>query len=122
MKLPIFVFVGNPINKNRAVVVWKEYHNVFILVLGNDPFLASVPILYPLKDAGNQKPCSVFRGYKMRTMPRNCLIKAVIPRSGLAWKISFLACCFRRPGGAGVNAWSKGGLKLVGNSFQGRRC
>ena len=31
MKLPIFVFVGNPININRFVIVWEGYHNVNII-------------------------------------------------------------------------------------------
>ena len=35
MKLPIFVFVGNPINKNGAIV-WKGYHNVIhFSIIGN---------------------------------------------------------------------------------------
>ena len=28
MKFPIIVFAGNPINKNRVLIVWKKYHNV----------------------------------------------------------------------------------------------
>ena len=28
MKLPLFLFVGNPINKNKVPIVWKGYHNV----------------------------------------------------------------------------------------------
>ena len=36
MKLPIFLFVGNPINKNRVVIVWKGYHNVIhFSIIGN---------------------------------------------------------------------------------------
>ena len=42
-----------------------------------DPFLASVGILNPLKIPGNQKASGVFRGYKMRTMARNGLIKLI---------------------------------------------
>ena len=45
-----------------------------------NPFLVSVLILYPLKTPGNQKASNVFRGYKMRTMARNGLIKFIIPR------------------------------------------
>ena len=56
-------------------------------------------------------------------MARKGLIKFIIAREGPAQKISFLlACCFMRPSGGGGEAWEKGGLKLVENSFQGRRC
>ena len=40
-----------------------------------DPFLANVPILYPLEKTENQKASSVFRGYKLRIMARKGLIK-----------------------------------------------
>ena len=40
-----------------------------------DPYLASVPILYPLKTPANQKTSGVVRGYKMRTMTQNGLLK-----------------------------------------------
>ena len=89
MKLPIFVFAGNPISKNRFVIVWKWYHNVNIIgiftsvctlfitkldifrlgyVLSHsiglelihvDPSLASIPILHHLKTPGNQKASGV---------------------------------------------------------------
>ena len=82
MKLPIFMFVGHPINKNRIVLVWERYHNASIISIFTsictlsitnldifrlgcvsshsigleltdvDLFLASVPILYPLKTPG----------------------------------------------------------------------
>ena len=45
-----------------------------------DPFVTNAPILYPLKTSGNQKAFGVFKGYKMGTMARNCLIKFIIPR------------------------------------------
>ena len=111
MKLPLFLFVGNPINKNKVPIAWKGYHNViyfsiiftsvYTLPITNldifrlayilshsigqelvriDPFLASVPVLYPLKRPGNQKASGVFRGYKIRAMARNGLIKFIIPR------------------------------------------
>ena len=73
-------------------------HSICSELVYIDPFLASVPILYLLKTLGNQNAFNVFRGYKMRTMARNCLIKFMIPRSETAQKISFLACCFRRTG------------------------
>ena len=33
-----------------------------------NPFLANVPILYPLKTPENQRFSGVFRGYKMKTL------------------------------------------------------
>ena len=36
-----------------------------------NPFLANVPILYPLKTPQNQGFSGVFRGYKMGTLARN---------------------------------------------------
>ena len=49
-----------------------------------NPFLASVPILYPLKTPGNQKVSGVFREYKMRVMAQNGVIKFIVQRSGPA--------------------------------------
>ena len=43
-------------------------------------FLASVPILYPLKKTGNQKASGVFREYKMRVMAQNGLIKFIMQK------------------------------------------
>ena len=63
-----------------------------------DPFLAKIPILYPLETPGNQKASSVFRGYKLGIMARNGVTRFIIARWGPAQKISFLlACCFMRP-------------------------
>ena len=39
-----------------------------------DPFLANVPILFPLKTLENQMFSRVFRRYKMRILARNWLI------------------------------------------------
>ena len=39
-----------------------------------NPFLANVPILYPLKAPENQRFSGVFRGYKIGTLARNGLI------------------------------------------------
>ena len=39
-----------------------------------NPFLANLPILYPLKTLENQRFSGVFRGYKMETLARNRLI------------------------------------------------
>ena len=41
-----------------------------------NPFLASVPILYPLKAPG--KDFGVLRDYKMRVMAQNGLIKFIM--------------------------------------------
>ena len=54
-----------------------------------DPFLANVPILYPLEIPENQNAFSVFRGYKMGIKARKGLIKFIIAREGSAQKISF---------------------------------
>ena len=40
-----------------------------------NPFLANVPILYPLKTPENQRFSGVFRWYKMGTLVRIGLIK-----------------------------------------------
>ena len=45
-----------------------------------NPFLASVPILYPSKTPGNQKVSDVFREYKIRVMVQNGLIKFIMQR------------------------------------------
>ena len=45
-------------------------HNLNFYV---NPFLANVPILYPLKTPENQRFSGAFRGYKMGTMARNGL-------------------------------------------------
>ena len=38
-----------------------------------NPFLANVPILYPLKTPENQRFSGVFKGFKMGTFARNAL-------------------------------------------------
>ena len=45
-----------------------------------NPFLTSVPILYPLKTPGNKKASGVFREYKMRVMAQNIFIKFIMQR------------------------------------------
>ena len=40
-----------------------------------NPFLANVPILYPLKTPENQRFSGVFRGYKIGTLARNGLMQ-----------------------------------------------
>ena len=40
-----------------------------------NPFLANATLLYPLKTPENLSFSGVFRGYKMRTLARNGLIK-----------------------------------------------
>ena len=78
-----------------------------------DPFLANVPILYPLEKPENQKASSVFRGCKMGIMARKGFIKFTIAREGPAQKMSFLlACCFMRPSGRGGEAYKTRGFKM----------
>ena len=56
-------------------------HSIGLIALAYiDPFLADVPILYLLETPGNQKASSVFKGYKMRIMARNNLVKFIIAR------------------------------------------
>ena len=45
---------------------------------GLNPFLANVPILYPLKTPKNLWFCGVFRGYKMGTLARNGLMNTYL--------------------------------------------
>ena len=48
----------------------------FIMVtLRLNPFLANVPILYPLKTPENQRFSDIFTGYKMGTLARNELMQ-----------------------------------------------
>ena len=48
----------------------------FVVNLVLNPFLANVPILYPLKPPENLWFSGVFRGYKMGTLARNGLSKS----------------------------------------------
>ena len=50
-----------------------------------NPFLANVPILYPLKTPENQKFSGVFRGHKMGTLARNGL-KTILSNILDTWK------------------------------------
>ena len=56
-----------------------------------NPFLANIPILYPLKTTENSTFSVVFRGYKMGTLARNRIIlrNILILRysSNIFWKI-----------------------------------
>ena len=75
------MFVGNSINKNSCngsimrfnLVLLVIFVSVCTLSITNldmfrlgldyiDPFVANVPILYPLKTPGNQKAFGFFRG------------------------------------------------------------
>ena len=51
---------------------WSVY-KVSIARTAFNPYLASVPILYPLKTPENLWFSGVFRGYKMGTLARNGL-------------------------------------------------
>ena len=42
-----------------------------------NPFLANIPILYPLKTSENQRFSGVFRDYKMGTLARNGLMSGI---------------------------------------------
>ena len=72
---------GTRITKNCEAVSWfnrglwiKIIEKIGITLRGLiNPFLANVPILYPLKTPENQKFSGVFRGYKIWTLARNGL-------------------------------------------------
>ena len=49
-------------------------HNIGWELVCINPFLANMPILYPLKTPPQQNYSSVFKSYKMGTMARNGLI------------------------------------------------
>ena len=53
-------------------VIKYSYNEIFNNFL--NPYLANVPILYPLKTPENQSFSDVFRGYKMETLAKNGLI------------------------------------------------
>ena len=52
-----------------------------VLVSMVNPFLANIPILYPLKTSESLWFCGFFKGYKMGTLARN----------GLSWIVYSLA-------------------------------
>ena len=82
------------INHYIFILGFISSHSIGWELAYTDPFLAKVPILYPLETPENQKASSVSRGYKMGIMARKGLIKFIIAREGPAQKISFLlACC-----------------------------
>ena len=51
-------------------------NSVIDVVVKVNPFLANVPILYPLKTPENQR--YKIRGYKMETLARNGLIETLL--------------------------------------------
>ena len=59
-------------------------HSIVSELVSIDPFLANVPIWYPLETPENQNDSSIFRGYKMGIMVRNGLTKFIIARWGPA--------------------------------------
>ena len=70
------------VNFEHVIAGWdtqgKDYsvrgRNEFYL----NPFLASVPILHPLKTPENQRFSGDFRVYKMGTLARNVLISYIM--------------------------------------------
>ena len=68
-------------------------HKLFARILVNfldelNPFLASVPLLYPLKTSGILWFSGVLRGYKMRKLATNGLAKKSGPSKAIALKVS----------------------------------
>ena len=55
-------------------------HRISWKIVFIDPSLTIAPILYPLKTSGNHKSSGFFRGYKMRTMAKNGIIKLIISK------------------------------------------
>ena len=63
-----------------------------------NPFLANVPILYPLKIPDNQGFSGIFRGYKMEAFVRNGLKNKKVNKSDRCQQyagIFFVECHFR---------------------------
>ena len=58
---------------NFILALTVSLNNDLINLTLFNPFLANVPILYPLKTLENQRFFAIFRGYDMRTLPRNGL-------------------------------------------------
>ena len=56
----------------------SPYADNLKFICKDNPFLANVPILYPLKTPENLWFSSVFRGYKMGTLARNGFKKSII--------------------------------------------
>ena len=46
MKLPIFVFEGNSINRNRILIAWKGYQNVIQFNIISDFYISTYPVSY----------------------------------------------------------------------------
>ena len=59
----------------KKIVLDPEVIYARALALQNNPFLANVPILYPLETPENLWFSGVFRGYKMETLAKNGLIQ-----------------------------------------------
>ena len=58
----------------KKIVLDPEVIYARALALQDNPFLANVPILYPLETPENLWFSGVFRGYKMETLAKNGLI------------------------------------------------
>ena len=42
MKLPIFMLLEKSVSKNRAVMVWKGYHNVIHFIISSNLYTLSI--------------------------------------------------------------------------------
>ena len=74
--LEIIIIISNIINRNGIELCFmfsKELKKTYKSreKHGFNPFLANVPILYPLETSENLWLSIVFRGYKMGTLGRN---------------------------------------------------
>ena len=66
------MFCANLMSLISLIISISQFHETSRIRLFN-PFLANVPILYPLKTPENLWFSGVFRGYKMGTLARNRL-------------------------------------------------
>ena len=73
-------------DNGSATMRWQKIillKNKKLMKMDFNPFLANVPILYPLKTPENQRFSGVFRGYKMGTLARNGLMQG---KKNWTWK------------------------------------
>ena len=64
---------GGATMRRQKIILLK---NKKLMKVDFNPFLANVPILYPLKTPENQRFSGVFRGYKMGKLARNGLMQS----------------------------------------------
>ena len=65
-----FFFGVSIVHFEQVTICWAGTTKISLY-----PFLANVPILYPLKTPENQRFSSVFRRYKIGTLARNELMR-----------------------------------------------